>query len=206
MFHVDGNGLYLSTVAISGYKGVTVSLNEQYSAGFIPYVNIRDPKMMNLKKQNGFNQAPFGFDNVQRLWYNNDTKMLSFEDVRAAAYVAQKFEENLEENLLRFYNGDMSVVPRPPDDFNCVADENAIRRVNDYCAEYKNKQNKPKTRGIKYDAQSAIVKVYSDNPKKYSKPSLHDMPKLRDYINEHRPMFASEYLRAAEEALLPFVI
>lgn len=205
-FLKDGNGLYLSPVATSGYKGATCFFEGPYQDKFIPYVNVHNAELQKMKKTNGFNDAPLGFDNVQRLWYDNSDRIVAFDDVRAAAYVAQKFEENLEENLQAFYNGDCSVVPLPPENFLYPVDGKAARQVADARSRFHSRKNGIVVSRVTYDPQTALVKVFSDHKDKYKRPSLADMPVLRKNIIDLGPASNDEFLKAAEVVLEPFLV
>jgi hypothetical protein len=193
----DGNGLYLSPVATSGYKGATILFSGPYADEYIPYVNV-PPHLQDMKKEKS-TSALICFANVQPLYYSALNRKLTFKDVRQAAYVAQQFELNLEENLKRFWNGDTSMVIRPPLEWESEVDPSSIAKVNTARKEANKERKFPKK--VTYDAQTAMYAVYSKCPHKYKKIGADVAPMIRNAIMSYGPTTNSEFLKAAELVL-----
>jgi hypothetical protein len=198
MNNFDDNGLMLSERAYSGYKFVTVLFDGPYAGKYIAFADV--PSHLQKQKAAFGSNNCFGFSNIQTLGV--------FDDVRDAAYVGQTFfNEGRDENLVKFFAGDMSVVPVPPSTWKYephIVHYNNFKKASDkYKEKLMNKIRSDIKQNIK-NSQDAFYFVYSKNKDKYN-ITKDDVANIRMEIEQHHPRLNIEYICAAEMALEQYI-
>ena len=194
----DKNGLKLSNTTDSGYYLVSMLSKGSLAGKFIPYANVHGEDLqaakVSFERSQGGSLVPgfFGHKNVIGLTVE--------DDVRDAAYIAQKFSSDLELNLMELFDGNMSVIPKPPGNWQHPPAEEAIERMKK-AGERAPRKMKP--REPKLDAQTALAKVWGDNKGMY-KVTGSDAPALRADIESRNPANNQEFIAAATAALEKF--
>lgn len=189
---IDKNGLKLSNSTDSGYFLVSMLSSGNLAGKFIPYANVHGEDLQVAKvafeRGQGGSLVPgfFGHKNVIGLSVE--------DDVRDAAYVAQSFSDNLENNLEELFDGNMSVIPKSPGNWKHPPAEQAIERMK------KAGERKPRRHEPKLTAQTALAQVWGENKGKYN-VSGKDAPALRADIESQNPSSNNDFIIAATNAL-----
>lgn len=191
----DANGLRLSNTTDSGYALVSMLSSGPLAGKFIPYANIFGEELQAEKK--AFERSQGGALVPGFFQHKNVIGLTVEDDVRDAAYIAQKFSDDLELNLMELFDGNTTIIPKPPESWEHAPDESALERMKK-AGERKPRKVKPRGPKIK-DAQGALFKVWGENKDLYVAIPPKDMPILRKEVeNKAREM---GWVDAASEAL-----
>lgn len=199
----DKNGLAFSNVSGSGYKYAGVVDTPALKGKFIAYAKVSGDEMQEMNIESGSNQRIPGF------FGHKDTVGLAvFDDIRDAAYVGQKFNENRDNNLLELFSGNESIVPKSPGKWEHEPDWDRVAMAADKMAGASEKRkatlaaNKPTL-----DSQTAMAKFYKERGSEYS-VSGNDGKAIRGEIENimkgnKRPK-DEDFMAAAEQAFEPY--
>lgn len=196
----DDNGLQLSKLTDSGYYLVSMLSKGNLAGKFIPYANVHGEELQHDKTE--FERDQGGLLAPGFFAHKNVIGLSIEENVLDAAYIAQKFSNDLELNLMELFDGNMSIIPKSPGNWQHPPAEQAIEQMK------KAKTRVPrkiKIREPKLNAQTALAKVWSDNKEMYN-VTVADAPTLRTDIISQNPTNNQSFIAAATNALEKYKI